>query len=94
MTTAKFCATHEEILIIGKIANRAENYFVKNDFDVPKMALMMDIEAVHYNGCELRLKELLAADDANFIHDVMGIITKIDRETGELTDCFVPRYAK
>jgi hypothetical protein len=31
-------------------------------------------------------------DDANFTHDVFGIRKYLNRETGELTMCFVPRY--
>jgi hypothetical protein len=53
----------------------------------------MDICATHLNGCPLKLEELLAADDMNFAHDVFGIRRHIDRTTGELQDCFVPRYA-
>jgi hypothetical protein len=53
----------------------------------------MDIEAAHCNGNPLKLKELLEADDSNFMHDVLGIRRHINRKTGELEDCFVPRYA-
>ena len=41
----------------------------------------------------LRLEELLEADDLDFIHDVFGIRRHLDVATGELRDCFVPRYA-
>lgn len=54
----------------------------------------MDITAVHLNGNPLRLKELLAADDFNFFHDLYGIREHVDRDTGELKDCFVPLYSK
>lgn len=37
---------------------------------------------------------LLAADDFTFAHDIGGIMSHMDRETGELTDCFLPRCAK
>ncbi len=36
---------------------------------------------------------LLAASDTDFIHDVAGIHAHIYRVTGELTDCFLPRFA-
>src|SRR3990167_5225936 len=48
----------------------------------------------HSNGCPLMLSELLAADDTNFAHDVFGIRAKLNRETGALSDGFVPRFAK
>lgn len=54
----------------------------------------MDVSATHLNGCPLKLEELLAADDANFGHDVFGIRRFIDRETGKLTGCFCPRFAQ
>jgi hypothetical protein len=41
----------------------------------------------------LRLEELLVAPDFDFIHDFCGIQQHIDRATGEMGDCFVPRYA-
>lgn len=54
---------------------------------------MMDITAVHANGNPLKLAELLATDDFNFTHDVFGITRHIDRETGKLGGCFVPRFS-
>lgn len=54
----------------------------------------MDITATHANGCPLKLAELLAADDFNFSHDVAGIYRHLDRTTGKLLDCFLPRFAQ
>jgi hypothetical protein len=56
--------------------------------------LGMDLTATHANGCPLRLEELLAAPPADFAHDVFGIREHIDRDTGTLRDCFLPRYAR
>jgi len=53
----------------------------------------MDVTAVHANGCPLRLRELLLADDFNFVHDLFGIRRHLNRETGKLGDHFVPRFA-
>ena len=55
--------------------------------------LSMDITACHANGTPLRLADLLEADAANFSHDVFGILRHINRETGQLEDSFVPRFA-
>lgn len=55
---------------------------------------MMDIIATHANGCPLRLEELLTAERFDFSHDVFGIRRHIDRQTGKLQDCFLPRYAQ
>lgn len=53
----------------------------------------MDLTAVHANGNPMRLADLLAADDFNFAHDIVGISRFLDRNTGRLTDCFSPRFS-
>lgn len=45
------------------------------------------------SGCELDLQKLLDAPDGDFGHDVFGIRRHINRQTGELGDCFLPRCA-
>jgi hypothetical protein len=90
----KWDCSRTEMQLITKIVGRAEGlwkqvYSTKLD----RMALDMDITACHLNGCPLKLEELLAADDFNFAHDVFGIRNKINRKTGKLTDCFLPRFA-
>jgi len=77
---------------IKKIAMRAialaESHGIAYDYG----DAFMDIEACHA-GCPLKLDALLAADDFNFSHDVMGIRRHLDRETGKLEDHFLPRFA-
>lgn len=53
----------------------------------------MDVTACHANGCPLDLEKLLHADAFNFSHDVFGIARYINRNTGKLENCFVPRCA-
>lgn len=53
----------------------------------------MDLTACHCNGCELDLDRLLLAPDPDFGHDVCGIRRHIDRRTGKLGGCFLPRCA-
>lgn len=79
----------EDMIIIDKIVERALSIGVKRR----GMDLEMDICAAHEN-CPLKLEELLAADNFNFLHDIYGIINNLNRETGELENCFLPRYAK
>lgn len=57
-------------------------------------SLHMDLTAVHRNIAPLRLQELLDTDAFNFTHDIGGIRRHLDRETGELGGCFVPRFAR
>ena len=78
---------HERKLI-GMIADRAITVFDGAD----KLGTVMDITAVH-QVIALDLEGLLNADRGNFVHDVAGIARHLDRETGELTGCFRPRFA-
>lgn len=55
--------------------------------------LIMDLTATHANGTPLKLRELLTAEPFDFAHDIYGIRKHINRQTGELEDCFLPRYA-
>lgn len=92
MPQVKFDATREESRIIGLIADRAMDLYKEAKVKRKKTDIMMDIEATHCNGCPLKLDKLLAADNFNFMHDVTGIHRHLDRETGKLTDCFLPRF--
>lgn len=85
-----FETTNEEYDVIEKIVERAAAI----DPDINRGTLTMDITAAHANGCPLKLGELLAAPDSDFFHDIAGITRHINRETGELEDFFLPRYAK
>lgn len=85
-------ATPKQKLIISQIAQRAKQLLNVDD-DVA-ICIEMDITATHLNACELRLKELLQADSFNFLHDVTGIHKHLNRETGQLEHCFLPRFAR
>lgn len=58
-----------------------------------RLALAMDIEAANAT-CPLDPDRLLSFPDFDFFHDIFGIQSNIDRETGELQHCFLPRCAK
>lgn len=79
----------EDFETICKIVKRARALGVNREV----MALNMDISAAHEN-CPLKLEDLLKADDFNFLHDVYGIIRHLNRQTGELENLFLPRFAK
>jgi hypothetical protein len=81
--------TKEDAQVISKIVKRAKDLGVKRSSG----DLSMDMQAAH-EKCPLRLEELLKAENYNFLHDVIGIVNHLDRETGELEDYFVPRYAR
>lgn len=81
--------TKQEFEIIVKICERAENLGVEQK---DRLTLIMDIENTH-DSMGLNLQGLLEADDLNFSHDIVGIQNHINRDTKELEDFFVPRYA-
>lgn len=90
MKTINFTpANTREARAMSRIAQRAAALFPHTE----TMMWHMDIAAAHLNGCPLRLEELADADNFNFAHDVLGINRHLNRETGELQDCFLPRYA-
>ena len=83
--------TLDQMATIANIAARAVEMANLNKYT--RMTAILDIS--HCNSsCPLRLDDLLAADDFNFAHDVFGINQHLNRETGELNDCFLPRFAK
>jgi len=84
METAKM----NELNVIGKIVRRAATMTAELD----RLSLHIDLDAC-MRECPLDLDALLNADDANFAHDVFGIVRHMDRTTGQLTGCFRPRFA-
>lgn len=93
MTEINFDTTRHEMVTMSAIADRAAGALRMAGAVVEKHHVMMDITATHCNGCRLRLDELLGADNLNFSHDICGIYRHLDRGTGRLGGCFVPRFA-
>ena len=87
-------ATSEEHILQSKIGERASALAKAVGIEYKQITAMMDVGACHSNGNPLRLADLLESDDANFAHDVFGIRANIDRTTGKLMNCFVPRYSE
>lgn len=86
----KFNSTKEELELIYKITQRAHRELLIPD----KLNLIMDLDATHSNGTPLDFEKLLGFDNFNFAHDIHGIMKHIDRRTGGLTRCFLPRCSK
>ena len=80
----------EKFIMYVKIAQRAEGMGI---YDGERISLLMDIENAD-NVFNLRLEDLLNADDGNFVHDIIGIVNNIDRRNPTDFNFFVPRYAK
>ncbi len=88
-----FRVTRVERDLIVQIALRAYDLARRAWVDYPVLTAAMDLTAVHANGCPLRLSELATAEGFDFSHDIYGIRAHLNRETGTLEDCFVPRFA-
>lgn len=87
-----FQVSETDLNLIEEIADRAEaSGMTGPHYD--RLTLLMDVTACHANGCALDLQRLYEADGFNFAHDVAGIARHMDRETGQLRNCFVPRFA-
>jgi hypothetical protein len=77
-----------ESIVIERIIDRA--VFMLPDRE--RQDVFMDITATIMGGCRLRLDDWLAADDFNFIHDLVGIERHLNRQTFKL-ERFLPRFA-
>jgi hypothetical protein len=92
MKMISFKVSKEDAKLITRIAQRAANAAKDVAIDYPFMDAHMDITACHANGNMLDLQRLIDADDFNFNHDVFGIRRHLNRETGKMMNCFVPRF--
>jgi len=88
-----FKSTKYESSVISKIVARAMSLCAKHGAEYDLITCEMDITACHCSGMPLNLDALLSADDFDFFHDVLGIARHINRKTGQLEGCFVPRFA-
>lgn len=92
MKTTKTTTVKEDYELINKIVLRALVLCAKNGVQYDRMTAFMDISATH-EFQPLRLADLLAADEFNFAHDVLGIRENMDRKVGRLANCFLPRFS-
>jgi hypothetical protein len=88
-----FTASKADYRLISKIAARAVRLAEAADIAVDFQEMQMDLLACHANGCRLDMQRLIDAPDGEFGHDVFGIRRFLDRQTGQLGGCFVPRFA-
>lgn len=79
----------EEMNTMVAIVERAEKLGICRD----RLTLLIDLDKAHQQF-DLRLEEMLAAEDFDFAHDVRGIQNNIDRSVGVVVNFFVPRFAR
>jgi hypothetical protein len=95
-TTINFNASKEDREKLDQIVSRFQTDYQSRTGVPPAdpLSVNMDLTVTHLNGTPLDLDKLLASDNFNFLHDVMGIIRHLNRTTGKLKDHFLPRCAR
>lgn len=80
-----------DFLLIAEIAERGLKLSFNNGLTpVKKLDLMMDLEYAN-DETPIDFEKLLAFDDGNFAHDIIGIYENFNRETLQMDNCFSPR---
>jgi len=85
-----FTSDRQQLEILRQVADRADELGI----GYKRMDMLMDLDAANSNGQPLDFARLLDFPDFDFTHDICGIQRHIDRTTGKLGDCFIPRCAK
>jgi len=89
MATAWDMTSEQDKKLIEEIAERVF------EIDPAWMIInaMLDL-AVTHRSYPLALAAMIEADVPNLMHDIYGINVNLDHETGELQNCFLPRFAR
>jgi len=90
----------QQIEQLSQIADAALRLYAGTGITDDKLTVMMDLEHAH-DQHPLDLERMLAAatggteggPTGDFGHDVSGIRHNMNRQTGQLEGCFVPRFA-
>lgn len=90
----KWTTTGDQQILIDAIASTPQVKKLLRDTGYSRLDFLMDLDACHSNGCPLDFNALLFFSDADRVHDIIGIRRNINRTTGKLENCFVPRCAK
>lgn len=92
-----FDVSDADRILIQRIGFLARPHYRHWGVKYPMLSARMDITACHANGCPLHLAAMLqgAKDNSfDFIHDLSGIYRNLNRDTGKLSNCFLPRFSR
>lgn len=89
-----FAATPEVLEKASFIAKAVHKYDRRRD----TTTTIMDLIACHNHGCPINFTKMEAwlknhGVDFNILHDICGINLNLNRKTGKLENCFLPRFA-
>jgi hypothetical protein len=80
--------------LVDQIVERAAAIYHRDGYKLDRLQTTMDLTAAHLNGCPLDLAKLLASSPFNLSHDINGLAAHLNRSTGEIDGCFLPRCAR
>ncbi len=86
-----FKITPENSAHLKTILDRVE---ADSELGFDRTSASMNLIATHNGGCPLDFERMAKAERLlDLLHDVYGIASCLDRETGELKGHFLPRFA-
>jgi hypothetical protein len=83
----------DELELVSKCAKRASNLAKHYGCDYKVIDAHMDLSHAK-DQVPIDLQALLDSDDGTFGHDMFGIRRHMNRATGKLEGCFLPRTAR
>lgn len=88
--------SREDMDRITSIVTRWEQWCIAHQQgrQIDRFKLQMDLAGCHISGCPLDFAKLLDFASDDFVHDITGIQANIDRRSGKLLNCFLPRCAR
>ena len=90
MPITNWAVSPKDYDLLVQVAERAKHELM--GYPDSKRTLIMDLINCHAKGCPLDFKALLEAPALDLSHDIYGIRNHMNRDTGKLEGCFVPRY--
>jgi len=82
----------EDVQKLTNIGRRVMEMFDAIGLKVNGLHVVMDLSAVHQNGCPLDLQAMLDATGTDLARDVLGIMLNLDRSTGRLLNGYEPEF--
>lgn len=79
--------------LIEAIVDRARPLFSDLGVNYSRMNIWMDLEAAN-RDIPIDFERLLHSDLGTFGHDIGGIRRFLNRETGKIEQCFMPKTAR
>ena len=89
-----FDVSEEDRALIADIVERAVAEGLVEDAPDAREWLRLDLSTCKAQGCDIDFARLLGFGPFSFSHDIQGIINTLDRDTGRLMWCFIPRSAR